>query len=48
MQRVPDGVRRESYSLLRKLGIERVPAKLDDCFLRPDCWESLSALGLLG
>ena len=36
---------RQSYELLKRIGMTRVPAKLDECFRKPECWEALSVLG---
>ena len=36
---------RESYELLKRMGMTRVPAKLGECFRKPECWEALSVLG---
>ena len=36
---------REDYALLTRLGASRVEAKLDDVFLAPKAWESLSMAG---
>ena len=50
VQRVPtkdniaDLPSREEYRLLKVLGAKRLPAKMDNMFLRPGAWESLSIL----